>query len=300
VIRHRLRFLMQEFDLAPGITLLGRSSECHITLEDALVSRTHARIERLADVVTICDESSRNGIRVNGQLAKGSVVLSHGDRIRIGTQELVFTRIETTERTGKTTGFLRHCIACKLPYPEEAGACTSCGATGWVDEDTLTAHRMDQGAWQLKLYVEVLERALGGRRFDDVERIWNRANAEVEERFRTDMPVESEQLLGFALVTLQLSVAVKNVTWACCALRFFKRGRVLPTEAVAAQLPAVLELFPLEITETLREVASHLERMTLDPIQTQTQTSLTAFDWSLRLRRLANDGPENAPSDEPP
>ena len=42
--RYRLRFLLQEFDLPRGTTLIGRSSECQVTIEDPLVSRQHARI----------------------------------------------------------------------------------------------------------------------------------------------------------------------------------------------------------------------------------------------------------------
>ncbi len=37
--RFRLRFMLQEFELAPGDTLIGRSEECHITLFDPLISR---------------------------------------------------------------------------------------------------------------------------------------------------------------------------------------------------------------------------------------------------------------------
>ena len=32
--RYRLRFLLQEFDLPRGATILGRSSDCHVTIED--------------------------------------------------------------------------------------------------------------------------------------------------------------------------------------------------------------------------------------------------------------------------
>ena len=44
VARYRLRFLLQEFDLPRGITVIGRSLDCNLTIEDPLVSRQHARI----------------------------------------------------------------------------------------------------------------------------------------------------------------------------------------------------------------------------------------------------------------
>ena len=91
--RYRLRLLLQEFDLPRGTTLIGRSYDCHVTIEDPLVSRQHARIEVEGDRVTVFDLGSRNGVKVNGAGIKGSQDLRHGDRVRIGTQELVFTQI---------------------------------------------------------------------------------------------------------------------------------------------------------------------------------------------------------------
>jgi hypothetical protein len=42
--RYRLRFLLQEFDLPAGQTLIGRGDDCHITVFDPAISRRHARI----------------------------------------------------------------------------------------------------------------------------------------------------------------------------------------------------------------------------------------------------------------
>ena len=64
--RYRLRFLLQEFDLPRGATLIGRSSDCHVTIEDPLVSRQHARIVIDGDDATLQDLGSRNGVKLNG------------------------------------------------------------------------------------------------------------------------------------------------------------------------------------------------------------------------------------------
>ena len=124
VARYRLRFLLQEFDLPRGATILGRSSDCHVTIEDPLVSRHHARIVLEGDRAVVYDLNSRNGVKVNGAAVKDPVELKDGDRLRIGTQELVFCRVEAAPNaSAKTTGFLRHCARCRMPYPQEAGAC---------------------------------------------------------------------------------------------------------------------------------------------------------------------------------
>jgi hypothetical protein len=75
--------------LTPSVPVtLGRRPENSVQLDDALVSRRHARITLDADGLRVEDLGSRNGTRVNGapiQIA----VLHPGDRVVIGR-----TRIE--------------------------------------------------------------------------------------------------------------------------------------------------------------------------------------------------------------
>ena len=103
-MRFRLRFLLQEHDLPPGETILGRSPDCHITIEDPLISRQHARIVVEQGVVTFHDLGSRNGSRINGRPISGSQVLADQDRVRLGAQELVFFRMETSQFAPRSTG----------------------------------------------------------------------------------------------------------------------------------------------------------------------------------------------------
>jgi len=196
VARYRLRFLLQEFDIPRGETLLGRSAECHVTIEDPLVSRNHARINLEGEEATISDLGSRNGVKVNGTPIKDAVTLKDGDRIRIGTQELVFCRVEMVSARARTTGFLKHCAKCHLPYAQEAGVCPNCGGTEQVDEDTLSGRfgSGGQGAWSVQLLIEVVERALAGERFEEAERMLRRAMALVEERAAMLESVDGRQL----------------------------------------------------------------------------------------------------------
>ena len=107
--RFRLRFLLQEIDLPQGDTVLGRSATCQVTIEDPLVSREHARIRINGDRATIEDLRSRNGVQVGGAPVQGVHVLRDGERVRIGTQELVFFAAappEISRRLARTTGFM--------------------------------------------------------------------------------------------------------------------------------------------------------------------------------------------------
>jgi predicted component of type VI protein secretion system len=140
VIRYRLRFLLQELDLTLGVTTIGRSVDCHVTLDDALASRRHARIVVGADRALIEDTGSRNGVVVNGTPIRSQTRLRDGDRVRVGTTEFVFCKLAAGESPAlaRTTGQLRLCGSCRQPYPREVVSCPACEAADPVDEDTLT------------------------------------------------------------------------------------------------------------------------------------------------------------------
>jgi pSer/pThr/pTyr-binding forkhead associated (FHA) protein len=73
----------QIFDLAGDRITLGRAPTNEIILQDAKVSRSHARIEFEGSQCSLRDLNSSNGTRVNGSLVE-SADLSPGDVITIG------------------------------------------------------------------------------------------------------------------------------------------------------------------------------------------------------------------------
>jgi hypothetical protein len=73
----------------PG-AVLGRSRECDIVLEDPGVSRRHAEIRPTEEDWVLADLGSTNGVRVNDRTLRGKHVLQLGDRIELGSTELVF------------------------------------------------------------------------------------------------------------------------------------------------------------------------------------------------------------------
>jgi predicted component of type VI protein secretion system len=69
---------------------IGRSRECDVVLEDAGVSRRHAEIRPGPDGWTVADLGSTNGVRVNGAEVRGAYSLAPGDRVELGSTEIVF------------------------------------------------------------------------------------------------------------------------------------------------------------------------------------------------------------------
>ena len=141
--RPRLRFLLQELDLPLGATVIGRDAECHVTLDDPLVSRRHARILVGSDRVLVEDLGSRNGVFVNGIGLREPTPLRDGDRLRVGAQQLVFCELSRAASAppqplpARPTAHLGLCAGCRLPYALESGSCPSCESTEQVEEDTL-------------------------------------------------------------------------------------------------------------------------------------------------------------------
>lgn len=88
-MRFRLRYLAHELEMPQGEFVIGRSTECQLSLDDPLVSRRHAALLVGSDGVTIQDLGSRNGVDINGLRIAGQASLKDGDKITIGSQEMI-------------------------------------------------------------------------------------------------------------------------------------------------------------------------------------------------------------------
>ncbi len=74
----------------PRGAAIGRSRDCDIVLEDSGVSRRHAELRPDGTAWRIEDLGSTNGVRVNGLTVHGAHELRSGDRIEMGSTEILF------------------------------------------------------------------------------------------------------------------------------------------------------------------------------------------------------------------
>lgn len=81
-------------------TVIGRTAEANLLLEERGISRSHARLCRSTyGPVTLHDLESRNGTWCNGKRIDSSGhVLTNGDKIQIGAALLKFSYIDAIER----------------------------------------------------------------------------------------------------------------------------------------------------------------------------------------------------------
>ncbi|MBO9533034.1 MAG: FHA domain-containing protein [Solirubrobacteraceae bacterium] len=74
----------EEHELHDGGTLrIGRSITADIPLEDPMISRKHAVIERHGSTIRVLDDRSLNGVFVNGARIDGSQTLGDADEVQI-------------------------------------------------------------------------------------------------------------------------------------------------------------------------------------------------------------------------
>jgi hypothetical protein len=73
--------------------VVGRSRECDVRVDDSNVSRRHFELVRESPGTwVVSDLGSTNGTEVNGRTVQRRTTLDDGDRITIGSTELVFER----------------------------------------------------------------------------------------------------------------------------------------------------------------------------------------------------------------
>ena len=79
-----LRIGHKRFVLAPGVNTIGREPKSTVCINDASVSRNHARITIHNDEATLEDLSSKNGTLVMESPVKAPTLLKDGDEIEFG------------------------------------------------------------------------------------------------------------------------------------------------------------------------------------------------------------------------
>jgi pSer/pThr/pTyr-binding forkhead associated (FHA) protein len=208
--------------LDEGDTIIGRGTASDILLDDALVSRRHARLRVTGGTVTLLDLGSRNGVLLNGQRVEGEVVLEHGDRIGIGSVELGLVEApRNEERLPRESGRYANRTLTDFRPP-------SAPPVDAEEETTCTAHAFD-------LLTGVVDKALVAGRADEVSRLL----FSHLERFAADceagkkLPPDTREAVAHYAV--KLAEATGQPAWLDLLFRIYGADAApLPLEAVDA------------------------------------------------------------------
>lgn len=194
-----------------GEFLIGRSTECHLVLEDPSVSRVHAAIVKDGDILRAVDKGSRNGVRVNKKPVKGSCVLQHGDQVIIGHQVI---RIVCTDREEKPerTMAIQQCPSCGRWLSGNSAKCSGCGASikplsEQGEDDTMNVTAV--GRPPISMVLELAAKSIQVGRLDDAERILDNATSSLLARIAEGDPPKESELNEISAVILSRAKASK-------------------------------------------------------------------------------------------
>jgi pSer/pThr/pTyr-binding forkhead associated (FHA) protein len=85
-----------EFPLTAAVMLVGRDEGADIRVDEPLISRAHARIERRGEGYVVQDLGSTNLTRVNGEVV-GERALQDGDEVRFARACCRFVAASATD-----------------------------------------------------------------------------------------------------------------------------------------------------------------------------------------------------------
>jgi hypothetical protein len=220
--RYALRSGNRVLELDEGDTVLGRGTGCDVVLEDALVSRRHARLRLSGGTVTLLDLGSRNGVLLNDQRVEGEVVLEDGDRIGIGSLELGLVEAQRNEdRHQRASGRYasRTVTDFRAPFGPPADA---------EEETTCTAHAFE-------LLASVVDKALAAGRADEVSRLLFAHLENFAHDCETGKPLPKDARSAVAQYAVKLTEATSQPAWFDLLFRIYSaEAEPLPLEAVDA------------------------------------------------------------------
>jgi hypothetical protein len=233
-VRFRLRYQQHDLELGEGEFAIGRNASCQLSLDDPLVSRRHALLIVAQDVVTIEDLQSRNGVLLNGQKIPGRTPVQAGDRITIGSQEMVLVARGDDSLQPHTRNPLKMTLP-RMPTPSSEisspGMSTPSGGSSSQPEDLEPS--MVRRADAFQLLGGVAEKALAMGKAAEAERILASPLADVIEASRAGKRVTPTLVDQAARFSAKLATATGKGAWADYVIELYSaQQRMCPAPVI--------------------------------------------------------------------
>ena len=267
-MRFRLRYQQHNLELAPGQFLIGRSTECQLSLDDPLVSRKHARLVVTDDAIFVEDLGSRNGVLVGGAKIDGRRRVEDGERITVGSQEMV---VMDAQRDRARTG---GAPSASPGYATYAGPMTATSLQAVRGEPS---DEQSKKADAFRLLGGVADKALALGRAEEAERILSSLLGQLLDSARGGAKLPGDVLDQAGRYGARLAGATGKGSWVDYVVELHAlHQRVLPA-LVVDELYAVMRKVTApslalirEYLETLRAASASLgptERFLLQRIE---------------------------------
>lgn len=199
----RLRYLDHDLELRPGEFLIGRSEECHLSLDDPLVSRRHAMLVVTEGSIEVRDLGSRNGVLINDRLIAGEGQIDDGDTLTIGNQRLTLYRRGHRRPTEAPPASFRRKSATLAHMPAVVVEPHSSPNSGDVSK------RIDS----LQLLGALADKALALGKYEEAERILASALFDTLEAMRRGQPVPATTIELAGRYATKLAGAGRKGSW---------------------------------------------------------------------------------------
>jgi len=225
-MRFRLRYMNHDLELNEGEFVVGRNASCQLSLDDPLVSRRHAVFNVRADTVTVEDLGSRNGVSVAGERITGRVLLRPGDKVQIGSQEMVLVAAGAEAVRAAT----RNPLKMTLPKMPEVNALSSRPPSqSEADPEASMVRRADA----FNLLGSVAEKALAMGKAAEAERILASPLADVIEASRQGKRITPSLLDQAARFSARLATSTGKGAWADYVIELYQsQGRMVPAPVI--------------------------------------------------------------------
>ena len=174
-----LEYLGDAVELPLGETVIGRDTSCSLRFNDPSVSRRHVKIVRRSGEVFVEDLGSANGTLLNGRRVTAPIRVLDGDRVVVGTRELIIrsphgldedepvtldlTELSTAVEIARARVTTKQ-VAAVAPPPLANQRCPRCGAAVNVADDECASCQYKWGHFRPQAPTLVEQNPLNRRR----------------------------------------------------------------------------------------------------------------------------------------
>ena len=221
LVRFWLEYQGHTLELRNGMVVVGRSSSCHIVLDDGLVSRRHAQFVVSGKTAIVEDFGSVNGVYLNGDRISGQRALRDGDRVQIGKQDFMFR--STTKIVHVETA------------PERFTAETLHGQTlpREVFEAEKAREELTRRTDALDLLCGVADKVLALGRGDEAEKLLGTALGNMLKQVQAGAVLAPASASRAASYAVRIADATSRPRWVdYCFELFAAQSRPLPSDVV--------------------------------------------------------------------
>ncbi len=225
-MQFRLRYGAHDIELTPGEFVIGRSEECQLALDDAMVSRRHLSLRISSSSVVAVDLGSRNGVTINGVKLKSERLLVDGDRLKIGQHELILQILRNKQPHERR-------LSTRTLQAVDIRDLESTEVKGERPRSSTPPDGGSKAVASFATFAQLANKAFALGRVDEAERILTRPLADIMEGLKNGGESPPQLLDKAASYALRLATEASKPSWIDWVIEAYHEAeRLLPSQLV--------------------------------------------------------------------